>query len=762
MSMMLIIFGPLVMMVFQYKRNPGSLNGGRARGSVFITGTSSHHETGSFYSGYNGSGRTGGSLRRSQPFAGMRNSKRHSFAGQDDKTLKEMVAIVASKELGISGSGNGSGNASASSLGDSFNASKPFEVPVHPVERFQDEESSNANLEADYSRKRVSDIIEESESVCSASIASSIQVLASRPLLEDLADSIASIKCPEQDVTPQMLLLDLVPRSTAQKMLDESESTVPFCGGDFLSDNLLGDDSDSSVPFQGSNHDLDDGSAVSGEPMDGSSRRSRGKGRVSDSEVPPLTKEEIPSNETSATDLSRSASSYSQHLLQSSCSEHAQSQRGHVTVAVSYHNSDSSSKQEDVFERDAGKPVATKPVIATIENRTSRKEKEIPFSSRFVDYKNRLSSLRSEYGTLSTIDSPTRESRPADSITKMNDSLVQVQDESNGSGVDRRGSFQMMNDYIVQSLRDVSDHESSSRDRLDHSGTRRQNDRKSSSRRMNDRVSTGKMMKDRSFLTGAPSRKMSEQSDPGIKDRSLLTGSSGEMSYRSDPGMRDGSGGFISRLTSDRSGGRSSGSKAKGVHTHGTQDASSGGIKESRPGSDANDQTRYPSGEGNSRSEDDLYPWEKHGEVSTARDLLGYDVPNVWQGIAGSPAPSDKKNGVIKGTISALHQSMSAFQFSPDIPGNKKSLSTKLKNPFAGLNLSVPALHYTHGSREDDDDDNDEESHAVSSLDLDENHYETLRNVAGTIEAARQGALNGGELAVQQRRVRPWVKHNSA
>ncbi|CAB9513891.1 Gamma-aminobutyric acid (GABA) B receptor (Partial), partial [Seminavis robusta] len=479
MSMMLIIFGPLVMMVFQYKRNPGSLNGGRARGSVFITGTSSHHETGSFYSGYNGSGRTGGSLRRSQPFAGMRNSKRHSFAGQDDKTLKEMVAIVASKELGISGSGNGSGNASASSLGDSFNASKPFEVPVHPVERFQDEESSNANLETDFSRKRVSDIIEESESVCSASIASSRHVLASRPLLEDLADSITSIKCPEQDVTPQMLLLDLVPRSTAQKMLDESESTVPFCGGDFLSDNLLGNDSDSSVPFQGSNHFLDDGSAVSGEPMDGSSRRSRGKGRVSDSEVPPLTKEEIPSNETSATDLSRSASSYSQHLLQSSCSERTQSQRGHVTVAVSYHNSDSSSKQEDVFERDAGKPVATKPVIATIENRTSKKEKEIPFSSRFVDYKNRLSSLRSEDGTLSTIDSPTRESRPADSITKMNDSLVQVQDESNGSGVDRRGSFQMMNDYIVESLRDVSDHESSAPDRLDHSGTRRQNDRKS-------------------------------------------------------------------------------------------------------------------------------------------------------------------------------------------------------------------------------------------------------------------------------------------
>ena len=135
---------------------------------------------------------------------------------------------------------------------------------------------------------------------------------------------------------------------------------------------------------------------------------------------------------------------------------------------------------------------------ATVESLNATKPTEIPFSSRFVDYKNRLSYVRSEDDTSSTTVTPASEARRQGS-RKMNDSsLTSMDDRSNR---DRRGSFQMMNDYLVKSLRDCSEFHDSSIEASDY-GPSRTNDRGNPIKGRTGRFATRRGMTDDSEVNG--------------------------------------------------------------------------------------------------------------------------------------------------------------------------------------------------------------------------------------------------------------------
>jgi hypothetical protein len=624
MSMMLIIFGPLVMMVLKYKHNPGDTVR-RARGSVRVSGAS-QIESGPYYGTTVSGGSThnldsthnvSGNLRTLQAMGAMRSDTRHSFAGHDEMCLQDMIAITTFK---TNPSVNDNGTSERS-----FNVSKPFSLPeaCHGYEGM-----GKTEIDDSFQRHQVSDIHEESESACASSIASldsPAQEAEEKPPLEAWADSIASITCPEQQVTQEMLLLDLVPKESADQYLHESDSSVPFCGGDFLSDNnLLGDDSsDSSVPFQGTRSLLEDDSSSLEDSIE-RHRLAKEGSAVSDIPITGLVNPAIHAG---------LSSKYNQHLIHS--------------LSASNHKSQSSLKDAETTQGKSVIPTASmSPMISTVENHKTTEQTEMPFSSRFVSYKNRLSFLRSEDGTLSTGESPSRETISEESIRRMNDSsLTSLKGTSDRGGMKdtsdrggRRHNFQKMNDYIVQSIRDSGERHEVFIEKADRMGNG--SSRMSGSARMMDgsgRVGTRQSMKESS-----------------TKDRSNQSTSS-----------------------------RASLSQRK---------------------ADPDDHTRRRIQQADDE-DDEVFPWDKNGEATSASKKLGYQLSDEWQDVAGG-TPSKKKKSAIKSTLSALHQSMSAFQFSPGDSINPKK---GRKNPFAALNLSVPALHYTHGGRDDDDDDDEEE-----------------------------------------------------
>jgi hypothetical protein len=612
MSMMLIIFGPLVMMVLKYKHNPGSaiIRGGRA--STHVSGAS-QVESNSFYvtaSGRDSTHIAGGTQRALQAIGAVRSTTRHPFAGHDEKSLKEMIAIATLK---ASAGGNGSG---ASLSLDSFNASKPFSLP----DAYHDEEMGKNEFDDSFHRKMVSDIDEGSESADASSIFHCpTQASKTKSPSEKWADSIASITCPEQQVTQQMLLLDLVPKQSMKHFLHESGSSVPFGGGDFLSANYLGDDSDSSVPFQGH---LDDNSSSLGDSVVTSSvpRRTADEGSsVSDMPATELLDPALHARLSSKYSLNSSTKDPDMNGSRTRCQPPSPS------------NYESAPNAEMVQDKSVIHTLL-KPMISIVENRKTTKQTEMPFSTRFVGYKERLNYLRSEDGTLSTAESPIRETSEG-SIRRMNDSsLTSLEDPGDRTG-GKRGSFQHMNEYIVQSIR-VADRMGNGSNRL--SG---------SARMMDDsgRVYTG---------TGIQGNYTQDRSKQSTSSRGTHGGGENSLSQRKmDP-----------------------------------EDHARRRIQR--------DEVSY---------EDDLIQLEKSGEASSTNRMLGYDLSDEWKYVAGR-SPVKKKGGVIKSTLSALHQSMSSFQFSSDdSPVPKETPGSKRKSRFAGLNLSVPALHYTHGSRDDDD-----------------------------------------------------------